>query len=168
MVRRPAASERLIRGALALLPPRAADALWGVADGLLQGLRGLADLPTVALVLTGSACLWAAITLTYTLSFVSLDVQVPLVKASLTTVVIVAAFVAMPQAPGFLGTWQYGCVAALERVLHQPHDLAVSYAMFTWVVQMIVNIGAALVFLAFEDVSVRQLVVRGERQTAGG
>ena len=39
--------------------------------------------------------------------------HIPLVAASLTTVVVVAAAVFLPQAPGFVGTWQAGCVLAL-------------------------------------------------------
>jgi hypothetical protein len=167
MVRRRAQAERLIRRVLGVLPTRVGDALWPIADGLLHGLSGVADGPTVLLVLAYSAALWTAITATYTLSFLAMNVSLPLVKASLTTVVIVAAFVSMPQAPGFVGTWQAGCVLALG-LFAVPRELAVGYSLLTWVVQMIVNIGAAGVFLAFEDVSVRQLVAEGERRTAEG
>ena len=82
---------------------------------------------------------------------------VPLLAASLTTVVVVAAAVFLPQAPGFVGTWQAGCVIALT-LFGVSREAAVGYSLLTWVIQMSVNIGAASVFLAREHLSVGQLV----------
>ena len=72
---------------------------------------------------------------------------------------IVAAFVFLPQAPGFVGTWQAGCVLALD-LFGVPKDLAVGYSLLTWIVQMAVNVGVGGIFLAREDLSVRQLRAR--------
>ena len=58
-----------------------------------------------------SALLWAANALPFLFALLALGIDVPLVPAALASIVIVAAFVFMPQAPGFLGTWQAGCVA---------------------------------------------------------
>ena len=76
---------------------------------------------------------------------------------------IVAAFVFMPQAPGFVGTWQAGCVLALD-LFGVPQDMAVGFSLLTWVVQMLVNVGLGGFFVAREDVSLRQLV-RGAEPT---
>jgi len=81
-----------------------------------------------------------------------------LVSGALVTMVIVAAAVFLPQAPGFLGTWQFGCVLALHKILGVPHDIAVSYSFLTWAIQMTVNIGAGMVGLAAQDVSVRDII----------
>ena len=158
------AAERLIRGLLRPLPERASAALWSVADGLLHGLGALADVRIVVVVLVYSVVLWTMITLTYTLSFFALDVAIPLVAGSLVTVVIVAAFVFLPQGPGFVGTWQAGCVFALHHVFGVPHDVAVGYSLLTWVLQMTANVGAALAAVVLEGVSMRELVAesRGE------
>ena len=156
--RRRATAERLIRAVLGVLPERIGEALWSVADGLLHGLEALADLRIVALVLVYSVILWSLITLTYTLSFLALDVPVPLFAGSLVTVVIVAASVFLPQGPGFVGTWQAGCVLAIYTILHAPHDVAVGYSLLTWVIQMVSNVGSALVAIAVEGVSLHELV----------
>lgn len=157
-------AERVIRGMLAVLPRRIADALWSVADGLLRGLGGLSDLRVVVLVLVYSVVLWGLITLTYTLSFLALEVDIPLLAGSLVTVVIVAASVFLPQAPGFIGTWQAGCVFALHHVFHVSHDVAVGYSLLTWVLQMVANVGSAGLAIALEGVSLGELVAesRGE------
>jgi hypothetical protein len=71
--------------------------------------------------------------------------------------VVVAAAVFLPQAPGFIGTWQAGCVLALG-FFDAPHGDAVSFSLLTWGVQMFVNITTAGFFLAREDLSFRQLM----------
>jgi uncharacterized protein (TIRG00374 family) len=154
--RHPETAERVIRRMLAVLPDRIAGTLWSITEGLLRGLDALADLRIVALVLVYSVVLWAMITLTYTLSFLALDVPIPLLAGSLVTTVVVAASVFLPQGPGFVGTWQAGCVIALG-IFHVPHDVAVGYSLLTWVLQMTANVGSALVGIAVEGVSFQEL-----------
>jgi len=79
--------------------------------------------------------------------------------------VIVAVAVFVPQAPGFIGTWQYGCVLALE-MFKVPHDAAVGYSILTWIVQMAVNVGTAGFFLAREDLSLGTLLRIAPRETS--
>jgi len=113
-------------------------------------------------VLVSSVVLWSMIALTYTLSFLALDVDIPLLSGSLVTVVIVATFVSLPQAPGFLGTWQAGCVFALHDLFGVPKDVALGYSLLTWAIQMISNIGAGAIALMIEGVSLRELVQEGK------
>jgi uncharacterized protein (TIRG00374 family) len=150
-------AERLAAAVLARVPARLGRALDPVVRGLLDGVGGLGVAATVGLVLAYSALLWGVIVLTYLCSFLALDIDVPLISASLTAVVIVAAFVFVPQGPGFVGTWQAGCVLALG-IFHVPPEAAVGYSFLTWLIQMFVNIGAGAVCAAFEDVSFRQLM----------
>jgi uncharacterized protein (TIRG00374 family) len=166
--RRRTAAEGLIRGAIALLPARVGTPVAALADGVLRGLDGLADARTVAVVVGYSIVLWMMIALTYLLSFLAIDVRVPLVSGALVTMVIVAAAVFLPQAPGFLGTWQFGCVLALHRILGVPHDLAVSYSFLTWVLQMTVNVGSGGIGLALQDVSVREIIRERSQEAARG
>jgi uncharacterized protein (TIRG00374 family) len=168
MQRRRTWSERVIRRVLGMLPSRVGSPLSAVADGVLRGLDGLADGPTVAVVIFYSVVLWIMIAGTYLLSFLAIDVQVPLVSGALVTMVIVAAAVFLPQAPGFLGTWQFGCVLALHKILGVPHDIAVSYSFLTWALQMTVNVGSGAVGLAAQDVSVRDIIRESNEEAARG
>ena len=163
MQRNRAAADRLVGWGLGLLPQRARRGLAPLCTAFLDGLAGLADGATVALVIAYSIYLWGVIALTFMFGFLALDIQVPLIAGSLAAVVVVAAFVFLPQAPGFVGTWQAGCVLALS-FFAVPKDAAVGYSLFTWVIQMVLNIAAAGVFLAREDVSVGQLVRMAERE----
>jgi uncharacterized protein (TIRG00374 family) len=159
--RRRETSDRWIRAILARLPASLAARLRPATGGLLDGVRGLGDPYTVVAVCGWSACLWAAIALVFLSSIVALDVTVPLGPATLASVVIVAAAVLLPQAPGSVGTWQAGCVIALG-LFGVPSDLAVGYSLLTWILSMTVNIGAAGFFLVREGLSLRDLVSRPE------
>jgi uncharacterized membrane protein YbhN (UPF0104 family) len=157
-------AERIVGRILARLPGRVARRLRPLSASFMNGHGGLADLPTILLVMGYSVYLWGVIMLTFLFSFLALDIDVPLIAASLTTVVTVAAAVFLPQAPGFVGTWQFGCVLALEHVFHA--------SLLTWVLQMAINIGTAGFFLAREDMSLGQLLRVASRETpamgAGG
>lgn len=161
MQRNRALADRLIERVLGWLPERVARGLAPLCGSFLNGLAGLADGGTVGLVLAYSAYLWGVIALTFCFAFLALGIDVPLVAASLATVVTVAAAVFLPQAPGFVGTWQAGCVLALG-FFGVPRDMAVGYSVLTWVIQMVINIGTAGIFLAREDVSLGQLLRTAE------
>jgi uncharacterized protein (TIRG00374 family) len=155
--RRRETSERWLHAILGRLPARLAGRLQSAVSGLLDGLKGLADPRTVLVVCALSACLWGVVAAAFLCSILALDIAVPLVPAALASVVVVAAFVFLPQAPGFVGTWQAGCVVALG-LFGVPSDMAVGYSLLTWVLSMTVNIGAGGLFLAREDLSLRDLV----------
>lgn len=162
--RRRVATETIVERLLGRLRPSFAARLGPLVHSFLGGLGGLADRSTVVLVLAYSVYLWVLIQLTFLFGFLALGMGVPLVAASLATVVIVAAFVFLPQAPGFIGTWQAGCVVALG-LFGVPRDEAVGYSLLTWIISMVMNIGAAGVFLAWEDLSPGDLLRMRTRET---
>lgn len=167
MQRSPARAEAIIERLLARFPARAGERLRPLIHSFLSGLGSLGKASSVALVLAYSVYLWTIIMLTFLFGFLALRIDVPLVPASLTAVVIVAAFVFLPQAPGFVGTWQAGCVLALD-IFGVQQDVAVGYSLLTWLVSIGVTIGAAVVFLVREDVSFGQLLRVARDPTAAG
>jgi uncharacterized protein (TIRG00374 family) len=162
MQRNRPAAERLLGGLLRFLPGGLAARIQPIASSFLGGLEALGDVRSVVLVLGYSAYLWGVITLTFLFSFLALSIDIPLLPGALTTVVLVAVAVFLPQAPGFVGTWQVGCVVALHGVFDVPQDAAVGYSLLTWIVQMVVNISLAGFFLAREHTSIGQLVRAAE------
>jgi uncharacterized membrane protein YbhN (UPF0104 family) len=155
--RRRALGDAVVGMVTAPLPSKVADPLRQVASSVFDGIGGVGDGRTLIVVVAHSTLLWGLITVTYLCSFLALGIEVPLVSASLTAVTVVAFFVFLPQAPGFVGTWQAGCVAALG-LFHVPAELAVSFSFLTWLIQMVVNIGAGAACAAFDDVSLRSLL----------
>jgi glycosyltransferase 2 family protein len=153
-------AERLLDAVLGWLPAAVGRVLRPLATGFLDALGALESAHIVGGVVGYSAVLWAANALPFLFGLLALGIDAPLVSASLACIVIVAAFVFMPQAPGFLGTWQAGCVLALD-LFGVPKDMAVGFSLLTWVVQMLVNVPLGGYFASREDVSLRQLVSGG-------
>lgn len=156
---RRAFAEGLLERVMGVLPAALWQAVRPLSTGFLDALGALESAHIVGRVAGYSAVLWIANALPFMFSLLALGIHAPLVPAALASIVIVAAFVFMPQAPGFLGTWQAACVLALE-LFGVPKDQAVGYSLFTWVVQMVVNVGLGGLFVAREDVSLSQLVRR--------
>jgi uncharacterized protein (TIRG00374 family) len=161
-----ARAERLLDTALGWMPAAVGRAVRPLASGFFDALGALESGRIVSGVVGYSAVLWTANGLPFLFSFLALGIDVPLVPAALAAIVVVAAFVFMPQAPGFLGTWQAGCVLALD-LFGVPKDLAVGFSLLTWLLQMFVSVGLGGFFVAREDLSVRQLVRGAEPAPAG-
>jgi uncharacterized protein (TIRG00374 family) len=104
MQRNPARGERLIARLTRPLPARLGASLQDLSRSFLTGLGALADTRTVLVVLMYSVYVWGAIALTFMFGVLALAIQVPPVTGALTIMVTVAAFVFLPQAPGFVGT----------------------------------------------------------------
>jgi hypothetical protein len=167
MQRNPARTETLVTRLLSRLPGRVGSGLLPMARAFLSGLGALSDTTTVVVVIAYSVALWGVITASFAFGFLALQTDVPVIAAALTTVVVVAAFVFLPQGPGFVGTWQLGCVMALS-FFHVAEDVAVGYSILTWIVSMSTNVILAGIFLAREDLSLGQLVrTANEAPTAG-
>jgi len=162
--RRRKGTEALIERVFGLLPAAVGRGLRPVVGSFLDGLGSLSDSRTMAVVLGYSAYLWGLIALTFMFGFLAARLAPPLIAASLATVVIVAAFVFLPQAPGFVGTWQAGCVVALG-LFDVSQEAAVGYSLLTWLLQMAINIVVAGFFLAREDISLGQLLRITTRDT---
>lgn len=154
-------AERLAERVFARLPARVAGALRPILQGVLGGLAILGSVAGLLRVVVFSLVLWTANSLPFLFAMLALDIDVPLFQAALAVLVVVAAAVFVPQGPGFVGTWQYGCVTALS-LFHVPHEQAVGFSLLTWVVQITVNVGLGGIFLAREDLSMRQLVAPAE------
>lgn len=147
--RRRERAERWARVLLSSLPRRLRKPGQRLVGGLLDGLGGLRDLRTVGRVLAYSLWLWGTIALTFAFGILALHVRAPLFAGSIAVVVIVAAMVFLPQAPGYVGTWQAGCVAALA-IYGVPHDEALGFSLVTWLVQLLTVVGAGGYFLLRE------------------
>jgi uncharacterized protein (TIRG00374 family) len=159
------AAERIVDRVLDRLPGVASRVVRPLTAGFFQALGALRSPAIVAGVTAYSALVWSANALPFLFALLALAIDVPLVPAALASIVIVAAFVFIPQGPGFVGTWQIGCVIALK-LFQVPEDAAVSFSLLTWLLQMSINVGLGGFFVAREDISLRQLVRGAERVAA--
>lgn len=152
-----------VRRALERLPGTFGGRVADVVESFVMGLSGIADPRTVGLLFVHSLLIWVVIASTFGFALYALNVQAPFVAASVSLVVLVAAFVALPQAPGYFGTWQAGCMAALA-FYSVPTDQALALSLVTHGVQIVVVVLLGLVCLATEDVGFRELMALASRQ----
>lgn len=155
--RRRRATDRLVALLLRPLPRGFARTVGGAVEGFRRGFSGVADPGSVARVLAYSVVLWLCNALPFLFAMLALGIDAPLVPAALATLVIVAAAVFLPQGPGFVGTWQLGCVTALA-LFGVPGEQAVGFSLLTWLMQMLVSAGTGGLCLAREDLPLRQLL----------
>jgi glycosyltransferase 2 family protein len=152
-----ARAERVLDAVLGWGPAAVGRVIRPLAAGFFDALGALESPAIVARVVGYSALLWTANALPYLFALLALGIHAPLIPAALASIVVVAAFVFIPQGPGFVGTWQAGCVLALD-LFGVPRDQAVGFSLLTWVVQMLLNVGLGGFFVAREDLSLRQLM----------
>jgi uncharacterized protein (TIRG00374 family) len=152
-------------GALAVLPgrlrARAEDALHGFIDGL-QGIGGAGALTRILLY---SVYLWCVIASVFGIGFIACGLPVPFVAGALTLVTVVAGAVSAPSAPGFIGTFQAGCIVALALFGIDRAD-AVPYSFVVWAVQWLAQIVLGVVFLLRENISFRDIQATEEGRVA--
>ena len=162
-----AIANRWVRAVCRRLPDRVAGPLARAAGGLLDGCRALGDGRTLLRVLGLSLLLWLVTAGVYLCAIYALAIPAPPIPAALASLVIVAAFVFLPQAPGLVGTWQAGCVVALG-LFGVPRELAAGYSLLTWAAAMLAQVGLGGFFLARDGLSWRDLIAtrampRGDR-----
>jgi uncharacterized protein (TIRG00374 family) len=153
---------RLVAGVLARLPApiraRADAALHGFIDGLQSIGGGAALLRIVAY----SFYLWAVIAAVFAVGFVACGLSVPLVMGGLALVTVVAGAVSVPSAPGFIGTYQAGCVVALA-LFGIGRAEAIPYSIVVWAAGWLTQIVLGVVFLLRENISFRDIQAAEDR-----
>ncbi len=154
---------RLSRRVCDLLPPRFGNGLHRFVEGFVNALAML-DSPTAFLLaFAWSFFLWAVIGSLYVLGFWAFHLDVPLFKGALILTAIVAIAVSVPSAPGFIGSYQLGCVLALG-IFAVPESEALAYSLVLHMTQFVAVIGAGLYSMWKEGMSLRDVEVPADGQ----
>jgi uncharacterized membrane protein YbhN (UPF0104 family) len=121
-------------------------------QSFIDGLQGIGEGAVLVRVIAYSVYLWIVIASVFGIGFLACDLPVPLVTGGLALVTVVAGAVSAPSAPGFIGTFQAGCILALGLFGVSRAD-AVPYAFVVWGAQWLTQIVLGVVFLLRENVS---------------
>ncbi len=146
----------LMRWLLARMPANVRERGEAALQSFIEGLQGIGEGPVLARVLAYSVYLWIVIASVFGIGFWACDLPVPTVSGALALVTIVAGAVSAPSAPGFIGTFQAGCILALGLFGVSRAD-AVPYAFVVWGAQWLTQIVLGVVFLLRENVSFRDV-----------
>jgi glycosyltransferase 2 family protein len=150
--RRHPAALGFVRGVVSLMPTRVRDRAEEWLESFIGGLQGIGDGPVLWRILAYSVFLWIVIASVFGIGFVACNLDVPVVSGALALVTVVAGAVSAPSAPGFIGTFQAGCVVALG-LFGVSHAAAIPYAFVVWGAQWLTQVVLGVVFLLRENVS---------------
>jgi uncharacterized protein (TIRG00374 family) len=110
------------------LPPRVGNGLLGALEQFLSGLELLRAPGHLAVALLWSVFLWVWMASTFWVGFQAFGIQAGF-AAALFTQCVVSAFVAIPAAPGFIGTLQVGVAIGLHEVFGVASEPTLSLAV---------------------------------------
>lgn len=153
----------LVRWILARMPPALRDRAETALESFIGGLQGIGDGSVLLRILGYSVFLWMVIASVFGIGFLACDLDVPLVSGALALVTVVAGAVSAPSAPGFIGTFQAGCMLALSLFGVSRAD-AIPYAFVVWGAQWLTQVVLGVVFLLRENISFGD--VRAAEETA--
>jgi glycosyltransferase 2 family protein len=120
-------------------------------ESFAGGLQMLHDVKSVAVVAALSLCLWVFPALSVHYAILAADIHLPL-AASFFVLVVLCIGVAVPSAPGFVGTIQFVSVVALE-LFGIPKAQALSYSILFHLSQYIPITGLGLIYFFSEGLS---------------
>jgi len=130
------------------------EGLYQMIDGFLEGLKAISSGRQLLVVIGASLVLWLEMALFYQAGLWTMGIHLsPL--AGLMVNVLVALAIAAPGPPGFLGTYQIGCLAALG-LFSVSRETGLSYAIVTHVVQAACIIPAGLWILHARGLKLRE------------
>lgn len=144
------------RWALARMPTGIRERAEAALQSFIGGLQGIGEGSVLVRIFAYSIYLWAVIAAVFGVGFLACDLPVPAVSGSLALVTVVAGAVSAPSAPGFIGTFQAGCILALGLFGVSRAD-AVPYAFVVWGAQWLTQIVLGVVFVLRENISFRDV-----------
>ncbi len=152
---------RIARRVCDLLPGAAGDAVYGFVEGFVSALSMLGNASAFARAFGWSFFLWGVIGSLYVLGFWAFHLEVPLIKGALVLTALIAIAVSVPSAPGFIGSYQLGCVLALG-LFGIDESAALAFSLVLHMTQFVSVIGAGLYSLwkegmSFSDVEAQEV-----------
>lgn len=141
----------LLRWMVDRLPAGMRDRAESALQSFIGGLQGIGSGAVLVGILAYSIFLWIVIASVFGIGFLACGLDVPLVSGGLALVTVVAGAVSAPSAPGFIGTFQAGCIVALGLFGIHRAD-AIPYAFVVWAAQWLTQIVLGVVFLLRENI----------------
>jgi uncharacterized protein (TIRG00374 family) len=153
---------------LARLPASVRDRVAGLLGSFALGLDVLGDGRALTLVAGLSLFIWAVSAVTVWTMFAACSLDLP-AHAAVVLLAIVAVAVALPSAPGFVGTFQAGTVAALG-LFAVPESTAFSFSILYHALHYVPITVTGLVYLSLMNLTLSELRMAGEKRggAAGG
>ena len=146
----------IVRSICNLLPSKLGDGIYSFVGGFVKALEILDSPAAFLLALAWSLYLWLIIASIYGLGLIAFDIPAPLLVGSLVVTAVVAIAVSVPSAPGYIGSFQIGCVLSLG-IFAVAESQAVAYSIVLHVTQSVGVILAGVYSLWTQGMSLSEL-----------
>lgn len=146
---------------LARLPLSVRDRAARLLDSFTLGLDVLGDGRALAVIAGLSLFIWAISAVTAWTMFAAFSLDLP-AHAAVLLLAIVAVAVALPSAPGYVGTFQAGTVAALA-LFAVPESTAFSFSVLSHVLHYVPITVTGLVYLSLMNLTLSELRTAGAK-----
>ena len=141
--------------------PELAKKIRTLAFEFLDGLKVLKTFSDFFKVVFSSLLLWSAMAFYYQIAIWAFDVDASY-YLGFTVCSFIALAVAAPSAPGFLGTFQLGCLFALKDVFGYSQELAIAYSIIVHLSQYVLTLASGFYILKKRGLQLSKL---GAEQT---
>jgi uncharacterized membrane protein YbhN (UPF0104 family) len=126
---------------------------------IIAGLSSLRSFSGLLIVLFLTLAVWFQYSLAFYLGLVGFGVEANFGVSNLLNG-LVALAVAAPSAPGFIGTYQFGCVAALTQFPQYSAEFAVAFSLFFHTIHLSFTLVAGFICLYREKLSFGSMLRR--------
>ena len=141
------------------LPSRVGGPLRATVYAFVEGLNALTDLRQLVAIQLASVYVWATLAAPFGLAAMAMGLDagydIPVFRLTIVATTMVAVFVMIPAAPGFVGTYQAGCIVALS-IFGVSRSEALAYSLLVHVLTFVPPTLLGLFFLAAEGVTLRE------------
>jgi uncharacterized protein (TIRG00374 family) len=142
---------------------------WGekikkLTHSFTEGLGILKDKRGFLASLFYSVLVWVAIVLSYypLLIAFGIDSELPALSSTVIICLAVVVFITLFPTPGFLGSFQAGCVVALHEIFLIPKAVAASFGIIAWLANMGFIIAIGAIFVLRDHISLGELAAKRE------
>ncbi len=136
--------------------PKLQQSLLAFATEIIAGFRSISSFKQLLTVIILSFATWLLLALSMQIGLWCFG-EFPSLWVGLTANAIVALAVAVPSAPGFIGTYQAGCWLSLSLVFGYPREFSIAYAVVVHALQALVVFALGLVSLQRNGLAIGDL-----------
>jgi uncharacterized protein (TIRG00374 family) len=148
-------------------PRKWGEKIVGMVHSFNDGLKIIKDKRGFIATILLSSLIWGLFVLTYYPLYIAFDIhtKMPILSSLVVLCLTVAIFITLFPTPGFLGSFQAGCVVALHEIFGISKAVALSFGIVSWLLIMGFTVSAGA-FFAFKDhISIKEITAKSEQES---
>ncbi len=153
----PAQARRLVEIVLRPTPAQFAKKIGELVDSFTEGLSTFKRPTSAVWSILLTFAVWLVIGFSEYLLILAFGIEGVPFSAALVIMVAICIFVALPQAPGFLGVYQLACFEVTTQIYGVPEGVAGAFTLLLWATQIIPMAIMGFICLAYAGLSFRDI-----------